>query len=137
MSSDNGGEVTVVAGRRRSHGARQLDGTVRPMAAAGRADRIRTRMHARHANATSELERLAAAVDYLRASRRSLDSSASGAGRGRGVDVDAADQIVAAAARAVRRAADQLLEQRARIEPAPPRPAHGPQTHATATRSIR
>lgn len=135
MSSDNGGEVTV-AGRRRSHGDRQLDGTVRPRAAAGRADRIRTRLHARHANATSELERLAAAVDCLRAARRSLDSSASGAGRGR-VDLDSADRIVAAAGRAVRRAAEQLLEQRASTEPAPPRPAHGRQVRTAATRSPR
>jgi choline dehydrogenase-like flavoprotein len=55
-----------MAGHRRTKGPRTADGSVHPTAARGRAERINKKMMLRYAQATTDLERLAAVVDYVR-----------------------------------------------------------------------
>jgi phosphoheptose isomerase len=89
-----------MAGRRRTSGRRAEDGTVRPTAAAARAERINTKMLGRYAEAQSELERLAVALDYVRAAARSTARTEPGR----------TDQVVSGLVRALLRGGDELLQ---------------------------
>jgi hypothetical protein len=73
-----------MAGRRLTAGRRGPDGRVRPVVLVVRANRIREAARARYAAAQTDADRLAAAVDYLRAAAAAADRAGiaeAGAGR--------------------------------------------------------
>ncbi|WP_219414156.1 hypothetical protein [Pseudonocardia nigra] len=62
-----------MAGRRLTAGRRGPDGRIRAVALVERANRIREAARARYAAAQTDAERLAAAVDYVRAAAAAAD----------------------------------------------------------------
>ncbi len=93
-----------MTGRRRSIDHRDHDGRIAPLAAAGKAERIRAAVRSRYAGAQTGRDRLAAAVDYT----RSAAAAAERAG------IDDADVMVAEAARVLMAAGDALCAALAR-----------------------
>jgi hypothetical protein len=93
-----------MAGRRRTHGARAADGSVRPSAGESRAQEVKTKMLARYAEARDPHGRLVVGFDYVR-------SAAAGARR---TDPVRTEHLLEELVRRLLRTGDELLQITAR-----------------------
>lgn len=94
-----------MAGRRRTAGRRGPDGRLRPVVPVERAARIRATAQARYAVAQSDSDRLAVAVDYVRAAAAAAERAG----------VADAGAVLAEVTRALMAAGDAIVRRLARL----------------------